>query len=82
MTAPSLQGGKQSKDPILREDMLIQRRRHKPRNTSNDEDADPLEELASKPVESAFDQAVAARLPIGRRNPNERSHARTNRRKR
>lgn len=77
-----MQGGKKSKDPILREDMMLQRRKHKPRKVEADEGVDPLEQLASRAPESAFDQALAARLPIGRRNPNERANVRTNRRKR
>ena len=76
------QGGKKSKDPILREDMMLQRRQRKPKKVENEEGEDPLEQLISHASESAFDQALAARLPVGRHNPNERRNVRTNRRKR
>ncbi|KAK9832410.1 hypothetical protein WJX74_009056 [Apatococcus lobatus] len=78
---PKPKGGKKSKDPILREDMMLQRQQRKPRKVE-EEGADPLEQVALRASESASDQAMAARLPIGRRNPNERRNVRTNRRKR
>ncbi len=77
-----VQGGKRSKDPILREDLLIHRRQRKPKKVQEEEGADPLAQLASRPSESAADIALAARLPGGQRNPNERRNVRTNRRKR
>ena len=80
------QGGKNSRDPILREDVLLQRVPQM--RAQRKEDADPFapeygaetwyQKSSALP---AHVRAAAASLDNWKRNPNERRHVRTNRRK-
>jgi hypothetical protein len=82
-----VQGGKNSRDPILREDVLLQRVPQL-RHTKKAESADAFapeftdetwyQKSASLPPHV---KAAAAALGTWKRNPNERRHVRTNRRR-
>jgi RNA-binding protein NOB1 len=82
-----MQGGKNNKDPILREDILLQRVPHLRKKAG--QSADPFapefgvetwhQRNAALP---AHVKAAAAALSIwNHHNPNERRHVRTNRRR-
>lgn len=80
------QGGKNSRDPILREDVLLQRVPQM--RAQKKEDADPFAPEYSaetwyqkSSALPAHVRAAAASLDNWKRNPNERRHVRTNRRK-
>ncbi len=81
-----VQGGKNKKDPILREDVLLQRVPQL--RAKKKESGDPFapefgvetwhQKNAALP---AHVKAAAAALAVWKHNPNERKHVRTNRRK-
>jgi len=81
------QGGKNCRDPILREDVLLQRMPHLRPKPAEGADAFAPEygaetwhqKAAAAPAHA---RGAAAAMASWRRNPNERSQARTNRRKR
>ncbi|KAK9825380.1 hypothetical protein WJX81_007035 [Elliptochloris bilobata] len=84
---PKPAGGKNCRDPILREDVLLQRMPHLRAKPAEAADAFAPEYGAEtwhqKSTEvPAHARGAAAAMASWRGNPNERSHARTNRRKR
>ena len=79
-----LQGGKNAQQPVLREDQLLGRLR--PRKAAQEPDPfapeySPDTWLKSPGAAPAHAKGTAAALNASRRNPNERRHVSTNRRK-
>jgi len=81
-----MQGGKNNKDPILREDVMMQRM---PRRRSRQVDKDPFapefntatwHDMRGSAAPASMHKGVAAALASWKHNPNERKMARTNRR--
>ncbi len=81
-----MQGGKNNKDPILREDVMMQRM---PRRKSRQDNKDPFapemdsstwHDTRGSTAPASMHKGVAAALASWKHNPNERKMARTNRR--